>query len=114
MSPREGIMKTLSSTVLFIAIACFSSQSIADQLNQRTNLKPRVRLKINKHLAKSYVPRKKHKQQINTQINRSGKNKKGSSGSTQNINTFNNVRNAPKEVITSVKGDIVNICFHCR
>ena len=116
MSPCEGIMKTLSSVVLFIAIAGFSSQIYAESFNRRTDIAPRARVKINKQLAKSYLPHKKYQQHdnANTQINRQRTSVNGTSGSIQQINTFNNVRNAPREVITSVKGDIVNICFHCR
>ncbi len=96
----------------------FCSHSQADNINKRTSIKPRVQTKINKQIARSYLRKKEDKQQAEEVASeKSGYqaqdgNQYGSG--TQTINSFSNVRYAPREVITSVKGDIVNICFHCR
>ena len=111
-------MKNILPILLLLVISCFYSQSYADSINSRVNLKPKSRVKINKQLAKAYLPIRKSHRKIdsNVSIQRGGSRRSNgeSAGSIQNINSFNNVRYAPREVITSVKGDIVNICFHCR
>lgn len=99
----------------------------ADDLNQRTHIQPSVQTKINQEIAKAYIRGQatqsqsdqaiNNKNQLNNKIPTS-KNNANSSNSTNGaqmtINNFENVRQAPKEVITAVRGDIINICFHCR
>lgn len=119
ISHCEIIMKNIVSIGLLLVISCFYSHSYAEAFNGRTDLKPKSRVRINKVLAKSYLPIKEshHRTNPNTSVQR-GDSRSGaaktSSASIQNINSFSNVRYAPREVITSVKGDIINICFHCR
>ncbi|MCK4493761.1 MAG: hypothetical protein KAU26_06875 [Methylococcales bacterium] len=111
-------MKNILSIVLVIIISCFYTDIYAKSINDRVNLKPKSRLKINKQLAKAYLPIRKHYRKTDSKVliqrGASRRSNGDSSGSIQTINSFNNVRYAPREVITSVKGDIVNICFHCR
>ncbi|MCK5727978.1 MAG: hypothetical protein KAH08_02035 [Methylococcales bacterium] len=111
-------MKNTLTITLIVIIACFYSKSYADSINSRTDLKPKSRVRVNKALAKSYVPLRKNygrKSDEHTSIQRGsvGSNRTSAS-SIQTINSFSNVRYAPREVVTSVQGDIINICFHCR
>lgn len=107
--------------IFYIVMLSFSVQVYADNLNKRTSLSPKVRLKVNKHIAKSYIKKKISEQQAEqqsdeslTKVTNNNDNNYQSSNNGQVINSFNNVRQAPKEVITAVRGDIINICFHCR
>ena len=101
---------------IFIILLCISAQGFAGGLNQRKNLSPSVRVKVNTFLAKAYAPstvKTAHEEQSLINNNRGNKDKK-QDGAVQTINSFSNVLHAPKEVTTAVRGDIVNICFHCR
>lgn len=76
-------------------------------LNERNHLPPSVQVKVNKHIAQAYIRGNAVKAQA-------GQDGDASGGGTQVINSFSNVRQAPKEVVTAVRGDIVNVCFHCQ
>jgi len=92
--------------LLYGILLLFSIQVYADNINQREGLSPSSQLKVNKQLARSYVD------DSNTVTDTT--NISNGNGSDQTINSFINVRDTPKEVITVVDGDIINICFHCN
>ena len=98
-------MKTL---LLGLVLLGCSATCWAD-LNERSHLPPSVQVKVNKHIAQAYIRGNAVKAQAGQ-----GQDGDASGGGTQVINSFSNVRQAPKEVVTAVRGDIVNVCFHCQ
>ncbi len=99
--------------LLYLLMLSISVQVYADDLNKRTGISPKVQIKVNKQIAKFYIKQKTAARTLNNRV-RTQKYSSGSSNNVQAINNVSNVRYAPKEVITAVRGDIVNICFHCR
>ncbi len=103
--------------LLYLLMLSISVQVYADDLNKRTGISPKVQIKVNKQIAKFYIKQKTAARTLNNRVRTqrySSGSGSGSSNNVQAINNVSNVRYGPKEVITAVRGDIVNICFHCR